>query len=528
MTEDSNDFDSILVEVGEFGRYQRRICFLILFCVIVSYSSSVIFVFETKPVNHRCEIFECDVKPIEYKPDWWTNAIPAKNSEPSKCSKYQRINNTNNGSCAASSFNHESVEQCKIFVYETNETSIMHDFNLQCEENVWKLTLVGTIHSCGTLIGLPIFGILSDKYGRKTILLYGLVLSGVIGLTRSFASSYLLYIILECLDAFCRSASYPTIWILGSELVSPKKRVLVTLLFSATYAFAGVLEGLLGWILQSWRILLRIIYTLHLTMIFYYWLIPESVRWLLAKKRFDKAKDILKHVANVNGKVVSEEFLQKLENYETDKENIKINSVSELFASGTLMLRLVNSAFCWVFCLFLYNGLTVNSVQLSGNSYLDFILTMAVEIPGSIAYIIVDVVGRRLPLAGGFLLTGLACLGSIFIPLDLHWLKLSLYLLGKFGVSVSICVLYSVTTEVFPTPFRNALLSTCIMFGGLGLMAAPQMPLLESFWQPLPLLLFGLSGLLAAILALLFPETINITLPNTIEEAENIGKKSKT
>ena len=40
----------------------------------------------------------------------------------------------------------------------------------------------------------------------------------------------------------------------------------------------------------------------------------------------------------------------------------------------------------------------------------------------------------------------------------------------------------------------------------------------------LPLILFGAISLFAGLLALYFPETHHIKLPEMIEEAENIGK----
>lgn len=39
------------------------------------------------------------------------------------------------------------------------------------------------------------------------------------------------------------------------------------------------------------------------------------------------------------------------------------------------------------------------------------------------------------------------------------------------------------------------------------------------------MLIFGSMATIAGLLALLFPETLNIKLPDTIEEAENIGRK---
>lgn len=50
---------------------------------------------------------------------------------------------------------------------------------------------------------------------------------------------------------------------------------------------------------------------------------------------------------------------------------------------------------------------------------------------------------------------------------------------------------------------------------------------LMEVWQILPLILFGVLGLTAGAMTLLLPETKGVALPETIEEAENLGRKSK-
>lgn len=40
----------------------------------------------------------------------------------------------------------------------------------------------------------------------------------------------------------------------------------------------------------------------------------------------------------------------------------------------------------------------------------------------------------------------------------------------------------------------------------------------------LPLILFGSMGMIAGLLSLIFPETLGTKLPDTVWEAENIGK----
>ncbi len=45
-----------------------------------------------------------------------------------------------------------------------------------------------------------------------------------------------------------------------------------------------------------------------------------------------------------------------------------------------------------------------------------------------------------------------------------------------------------------------------------------------AIWGPLPLLIFGTMSIIAAVLALFFPETLGQPLQETLEESENFGK----
>ncbi|KRT83419.1 membrane transporter, partial [Oryctes borbonicus] len=127
-----------------------------------------------------------------------------------------------------------------------------------------------------------------------------------------------------------------------------------------------------------------------------------------------------------------------------------------------------------------------------------------------------------------YILSGIACLSFIFISDDNGKLRLLLFLLGKFFATISYTVLYLYTTEMFPTNVRHSLLATCSMFGRFGSMVAPQIPLLVKVWASLPLLLFSVMACSSGLLCLLFPETNNVELPDTIEEAEALGKKKGT
>jgi hypothetical protein len=48
----------------------------------------------------------------------------------------------------------------------------------------------------------------------------------------------------------------------------------------------------------------------------------------------------------------------------------------------------------------------------------------------------------------------------------------------------------------------------------------------ERYLESLPLFLFGGMSILSGLSSLSFPETLNSKLPDTVREAENIGKKA--
>ena len=63
------------------------------------------------------------------------------------------------------------------------------------------------------------------------------------------------------------------------------------------------------------------------------------------------------------------------------------------------------------------------------------------------------------------------------------------------------------------------------MFARISGIIAPVILILGNFWKPLPLIVFGGCSLLAGVLALLLPETLNQDLLETIQEGEEHGSK---
>ncbi|XP_044259279.1 solute carrier family 22 member 3-like [Tribolium madens] len=522
MSNLDSSLDSVLIQLGDFGKFQSFIFGLVCFATILHSGAYVAFVFTARDVEYRCEIPKCDTENSPFDPPWLQNAVPFDGKVPDKCIKYA-INGTDDfANCTETSNFTTKVEKCNKFVYKTREKSILQEYNLHCDDNVWKLTLVGTINNMGQFLSMFISGIISDKFGRKIVFILGLIFCSICGLIRTQAPSYIWFLVFEFLDAVFGAGSYVCGFILGVELVGPKRRILISTLLSSSYTLGEVFVAGLAWKFQDWRLIIYFLYGPPLFLFAYFWIIPESIRWNLSKGKIEEAKETLKRVAKVNGKEISEHSLEKLFKVSQVKTQ---DSFFDVFKSPILVCRLVVCFFCWITCSFLFFGLTLNSIDLAGDPYLDFILTTLVEIPAYFACIyLVDKLGRKRSLSGSFFLTGISCCLFTFIPKGSPNVSLFLWLLAKFGSTAAYTVIFVITSELFPTPLRHSLVGACSTFSTIGSMVAPQTPLLAQIWDPLPTILYTIMAVIAGFLTLLFPETRDVRLPDTIEEAVRIGK----
>lgn len=107
--------------------------------------------------------------------------------------------------------------------------------------------------------------------------------------------------------------NYPFYIHSGVEMVGPKKREMSGIILNYFYSVGEALVGLLFWLCRDWVILQLIVSVPPLLFIGYYWIVPESVRWLLARKDYSKARKLIKKAAHVNGIELSEQTLQQLE-----------------------------------------------------------------------------------------------------------------------------------------------------------------------------------------------------------------------
>ncbi|XP_034255789.1 solute carrier family 22 member 21-like [Thrips palmi] len=568
------DAEAVAVEAGLNTVTSRLGPFHFIFCTLLSaaymYQAlfNLTFVFTTMRAEHRCFIPECEDPgaSADMRPSWLSMAVPlatpaaglaagTSGSGPDPCHRYAPLPAAPGArGCAPGSFSNSTIVPCERRVFPNKDLSIMTEWDMACSANSdWQLAMVGTVNSFGRALGLPLFGLASDALGRRTALLAGLAVSCAVGMARSFAPDYAAFVGLEFLDPVFYDGIGGAAFIMGMELMPTASRGAWSAVSHVVFTVGLVVLGCVAWLLPSWRLLLRVIYGSGLLCLAALWFAPESVRWLAAKGRTADAFKIIDKAARMNG-LPRPDFTAIVSRRDKAAKQAKqgeatlpaapatasaahrpsfAQDMSEFAHSRVLVLRLVACCACWAMIMFVYDGLAVYSVSLAGNRYLNFILVELAEAPAALlTWKLMSAAGRRATLIWSLVPAAACCVAYHFLPAaaadDVSWPRTAAVVLAKLCVTVAFTTTYVLAAELFPTRVRHTLYAAGATCGRFGASLSPQMPLLAAVMESLPLLVFGAACFCTALVALAFPETANAALPDTVEEAEVMGKKNCT
>ena len=199
----------------------------------------------------------------------------------------------------------------------------------------------------------------------------------------------------------------------------------------------------------------------------------------------------------------------------------------DIFRSRNLRIKSVILYYGWFVNAFAYYGLVMNTENLGGDVFLNFLISGLLEIPAyTVAMWVILKKGRRAPYVSSMLLCGVSLLCIMFVPRGAYpgdWPAVAIALFGKLCITFSFGVLYLYTAEIYPTELRISGIGSCSFVGRIGGMVAPWLGELGARHHPyIPVVVFGVSAIVAGGMAVLLPETHNLKMPDTIREAEDM------
>uniref|UniRef100_H3ABZ4 Solute carrier family 22 member 3 n=1 Tax=Latimeria chalumnae TaxID=7897 RepID=H3ABZ4_LATCH len=536
-------FDDVLEQVGKFGAFQKRIfvlaCLMSLpFCIVY-----VGIVFLGFTPDHWCR--SPGAAEMREKCGWSREeeknyTVPLlEHFDGSKsfshCERYAVDWNSTAISCEDPlilfrnhSDNTMPLTSCQDgWEFEnTIGTSFVIEFNLVCSD-AWKLDLSQSVLNFGFLLGSISMGYLSDRFGRKMVFMIGLLTTFLFGVLTAFAQSYPWFVLFRSLQGLFGRGGWMSVYVLLSEIVGSEYRRTVGILYQMAFSIGILILPVVAYFVHHWRWLQLAFTVPFFLFLFNYWFIPESPRWLISHRQSAKAMAISKKIAKQNGRKLSIDF----ETLKPEDEDSTMNnpSVFDLVRTPQMRKHTFILMFNWFSISAVYQGLIMRLGILGGNIYFDFFISGLVEFPSAFLILLtIERVGRRLPFAISTIVAGASCLIVAFIPEALHWLKTTISLVGRCGITMAFELVCLVNTELYPTFLRNFGVSVCSAFCDIGGIVAPFILYrLAAIWLELPVILFGVIGLLSGGSVLLLPETKGMPLPETIEEIESGHRYSK-
>lgn len=202
----------------------------------------------------------------------------------------------------------------------------------------------------------------------------------------------------------------------------------MTLMTCIFYTFGLMILAGITYLVRNWVHLALTTSTPFMVYAIYWFFLPESPRWLLAKGRFEKALEILENLARVNKKKLPDSFRQKLKQkmmlHRTLSEERKLRKspgVSALCRTPNMRLKTALITFNWFANMTVYVGLSYYGPALGSNQYLSFLLSSVVELPSYfICWVIMDRWGRRWPLCLCMIVAGVSCMSTVLFPSGIY------------------------------------------------------------------------------------------------------------
>lgn len=362
------------------------------------------------------------------------------------------------------------------------------------------------------------------------------IISAVLGVAQAFSQSFVAYITLEFLISATNAGILTTSFIYCAEWVTSKHRVILLSIGCVGTAFGSIIIGLAAMYLENdFRVFKLVLAIPSILCVSYYWILQESPRWLLARYQYRRAIGNIQKAARMNGNLLSDKTIHLIQSKPVPEAKEASNCVNtwnenilcQIVRHKRLLVRWIVLSLVWFCALFSYYGVVLASTQIHENKYMSFMIVAAAEFPGVIiAFLILDRFGRRFTLGGTLFVCGVSIIASSFLSQNLWHLQLILFVVGKAALVAALLTLYMYTAELWPTTVRNTVTNICSMVGRAGTMLSSLTVLLNDEYPYLPSLLCGLMATFGALLTFIFlPETLNRKLPDTIDEAVEIGAK---
>ncbi|XP_037945811.1 organic cation transporter protein [Teleopsis dalmanni] len=410
--------------------------------------------------------------------------------------------------------------------FDEPDGTFVAEWELVCDRSIQR-TSAQMFVSLGKFFGSFTFGILADKFGRKTSFSLGALVYVVSSFICTFTPWYNLFLVGRFGLGAASSGLFYAAFTMIVENVCLKHRSWMSIAFAASYPIGMIFLAIASYLITSWRYLQLTLSVPALLLIFNCYLLNESPRWLITKKRYAQAYKIIfkqrsHYEIEKTDEIISTNTKKEMMEKKPTSLWVKIQEgplkqFIALFATWKVRKLILTSYFMFCVSSLSYYVTALNAANLSVSRYLYVAITGIVDIPSYILPIILlKYNGRRPTTMFLFILTGTALLLVLVMPSD--WI-ISFAMLGRFGISATYSIVTLYTAELYPTEIRNSALGTCSTWAHVGSISAPYIvDILGQLGWYIPTTICGCCVFVAGLLTINLPETSTVKLSDRIEE----------
>ncbi|NXR45067.1 S22A7 protein, partial [Hippolais icterina] len=527
-------FEDLLVEIGGFGRFQ--ILMLAVLCLprINLPMHFLLHNFLAATPSHHCAIPHQEAFVNLSREEVLLISIPRKaDGTFSSCEMFSQPQFHLLLNSSLQPENKSIIQHCQHgWVYDHSQftSTISTQWDLVCQQRGLNQA-TATFFFIGVTLGAVLFGYLSDRFGRKSMLQLSLVCSVVFGMLSAASVSYTMLAVTRTLTGVALSGLSLIVLPLGLEWVDIQHRTLTGILSSIFWSLGNMLLALAAYLVREWHWLLVAVTAPCLLSIVCLWWVPESARWLIARGKVKQAHRHLLRCARMNGRkdfAVSPEQDMALTMYAQrvvlprEYRNMG-GSYSYVSLFRTPVLRRISlcSGVVWFGVAFSYYGMSMNLTGFGLSIYLSQFVFGAIEIPAKLAmYVLVNRAGRRQSQAWTLILTGLCIGANVAIPTPFTSLRSVVAIMGKGFSEAAFTTVFLYTSELYPTVLRQNGMGYTSFLARLGGALAPLVLLGDAAWRSLPEVTYCAVAVCSGAVAFLLPETLHARLPEDIEDVE--------
>ncbi|XP_037789627.1 organic cation transporter protein-like [Penaeus monodon] len=554
--EEVKTFEGLLRLVGTRGRWNIILFLLCAYSTFVSPMQSLSYQFLGATPDHWCHV-EPLVSAGWSEEQILSIAIPVNNEtgKPEHCLMY----NSNFSSALERGyewaqnnpqiFDQSEVVSCSSRDFNGSQyrSTVTTEWDLVCDRRVLYSTTQAAVQA-GKLVGYVFLGYLLDTFGRRPVTLACSALSIISGFLAAASPNVEFYIFVKIIITCMMSGVYLGCFISVMEACSAKQRDYVGPLFVLPWALGYMVVPGIAYLIRDWKPLQAALTTPALVLVVFYFLLPESPRWLILKGRHKEALEVLHRAARLNGRTLPPDqqviaAMERIANSDTNKESQEKarESLSQralnvaktffiLLTTPSLRVRALIAFFCWFAASMVYYGVALNATNLSADPYIYLFLGGLMEVPSYILlWPAIKFLGRVKSLAILYFVCGASIIVVMFLMLYVPTVPVGVTvffsLCGKMAITAAFHLIWLFTAELFPTKYRSLAVGEASVCARVGSICSPYInDILGEVVTWAPSALFGIVSLVAAGLSLLLPETKNRELPETADFFEKKGE----